>query len=326
MNKNLFLTQYKECISSEIQCMPEELCILIDSYIPKKVLIPTDIVGLEHYTFHCKDNIIYIIGGIKDSQVRNTIYIWDIQYNILKKSTLLYSLWLHKSIMIDDDIYIFGGETIQKRVTSTIQKFNIYTLNCVYYSNMIHPRCSFSIEKYANTIYCIGGDSGYREYGVLSSVEKIHIPTKNRKLCNSMNSSCFFHSSCLKNNCIYVFGGIDSEDEHFIPSVRIYNIIKDIWSKYTILSKSISHKLTFAEKILKYSSIEHSSIIYKDTILLYGGYNNFMNRNEDIYKFDKNTISLYKKNIYPIISIMKFDNTYYKITKEDNYLVFSIFD
>ena len=324
-NQQLFLTQYKEYISSEILCMPEELCSIIDSYVPKKVPIPTEILGLEHYTFHHKGNFIYIVGGIKDSQVRNTIYIWDIQYNILKKSVLLYSIWLHRSVMIDDDIYIFGGETIQKRVISTIQKFNIHTQNCIYYSNMIHPRCSFSIEKYMDTIYCMGGDSGYREYGVLSSIEKIHIPTKNRKLCNSMESPCFFHSTCLQNNCIYVFGGIDSEDEHFIPEIRTYDIIKDMWRVYTTSKQPILEKPILEKPILTYSSIEHSSVLYKDTILVYGGYNNIMNRNEDIYQFDKNTISLYQKNIYPILSIMKIDNTYYKITKEEDFVVFSLF-
>lgn len=308
--KKFFLHQYKEYISSEISCLPEELCSIVYSYLPKKISIPQELLYIENNTFHYKDNIIYIIGGIKDSQVLNTIYIWDIYHNKVKKSTLLHTLWLHKSIMIDNYIYIFGGETFQKKVIPTIQRFNINTEKCTFYSNMIYPRCSFSIEKYKDFIYCIGGDSGYREYGVLSSMEKVHLSTKTSILCKSLELETFFHSSCIQNNCIYVFGGLDGNSEHFIPDIRIYDIKKNIWSKNPIHT---------------FSSIEHISILYKDTILLYNGYNNIMNKEYNIYQFSKDILTLYQKNEYPILSIIEIDNIYYKITNKDNYVVFSLF-
>ena len=306
----LFLTQYKEYISSEIPCMPKDLCSIIDSYIPKKVSIPKEILGLEHYTFHYKDNIVYIVGGIKETHICNTIFVWDIQRNTIEKVELLYNVWLHESIIIDNDIYIVGGQTTGKSVLTTIQKFNIHTYTYVHYSNMIHPRCSFSLEYYKDTLFCIGGDSGYNEKGILSSIEAIHIPTKQSKLCKKMEYTSFFHSSCCKGNYIYVFGGLDSEDENFIPYIRIYDIKKNIWSK---------------SPIYKFPIIEHSSILYKNTILLYGGYNDFMNIENTIYQLEKDILTIYKKNEYPILSIIEIDNTYYKITKEDNYVVFSLF-
>ena len=310
MSNKLFLTQYKEYISSEIQCMPQELVKLIDSYIPKEIKIPEEILDIHQYTFHYKDNIIYIIGGIKDSQILNTIYIWDIQNNTFELSTLLYAVWLHASIMIDNNIYIFGGENYQKNVVNYIQRFDLQTAKCDYYAQMIHARCSFSIEKYKDTIYCIGGDSGYRIHGILSSVEKISILDKTQKLCKTMKSKCFFHSSCIKNNNIYVFGGMDSDDENFIPGVRIYDIAKDTW---------------YNNKKTRLSRIEHKTTQYKGTIFIYDGYGDDMNINYNVYKFEKDEITLYKKSEYAILSIIEIDNTYYNITKEDNFLVFSLF-
>ncbi|EFC40235.1 predicted protein [Naegleria gruberi] len=168
-------------------------------------------------------------------------------------SSLPFGIHLHKAVILNSKIYVFGGSTRKELNSNSFLEYNIESKKWKVLPSFIECR------EFENQLV---GPS------LLSSTnnQTNQLPTNSRIYLNP----CFYHSvsACPKRNKIYVFGGRTSS---VISSNNLYEF--DVKTEeWTILNPvRISKKNIYSRERLPRRE-GHSSFIRKDCLYIIAGY------------------------------------------------------
>ncbi|MEX5482000.1 Kelch repeat-containing protein [Bacillus velezensis] len=141
--------------------------------------LPVPIGGATAQTFNGK---IYIIGGANSilmppKTTYDSIYEYDPETDIwLEKNKLLTGVQYTTSALLDGKIYILGGGSSSKEVTSKVQVYNPKDNSVTELKGFTNKRMAASAASIGSKLYIIGGQSVYdsisrQKTGLLNSVE-----------------------------------------------------------------------------------------------------------------------------------------------------------
>ncbi|MCL2642303.1 MAG: hypothetical protein FWD52_02135 [Candidatus Bathyarchaeota archaeon] len=135
-------------------------------------------------------------------------------------------------------IYVIGGYAAGLSGGKDNEMYNPTTDTWTTKSSMPTPRGSFGIVAYQGKIYCIGGDGGSFEDGMVTGVNEVYdVETDRWETKTSMPTGRGYLCANLVNGKIYLIGGskpVNWLDLTPISNVNeVYDIASDTWSSKT---------------------------------------------------------------------------------------------
>ncbi|KAH0788688.1 Kelch motif family protein [Histomonas meleagridis] len=184
------------------------------------------------------------------------------RFNLLIQNKSVPTLYGHKSITIDNTIYIFGGKS------NNIYPTDLIVLTKSENSDAIQPqiiptkipgRINHSIASYKKTIYIFGGSTDWEYF---NDLWEYNITTNNYQQLKTPNSpeARIGHTMTYYNNKLYIFGGINKKGK-IIDDIWIFDIEINSWMH-------INNKTTTPS-----SRAFHTADLINDKIILHGGTN-----------------------------------------------------
>lgn len=166
---------------------------------------------------------IYVTGGMS-LQSKNTVEVFSGTRWQLLEQRLVVARYGHGIGVLDDGIYVFGGDTT-RQMTST-ERMDLPTGRWSLLPVMLNTgRFLIASAVTGNRLYAIGGWD--REYRTLSSVEVYDQKTGNWSYVAPMNKGRHAATAQVYGGQIYVVGGTKSEAE---GSIEIYDPVDNKWT------------------------------------------------------------------------------------------------
>ncbi|PCJ18952.1 MAG: hypothetical protein COB02_09470 [Candidatus Cloacimonadota bacterium] len=227
--------------------------ILIDSDSYKLSIKASMPIALSNHSMANNNKDVYLFGGENQSGLSNKSYKYEIDSDSFKSlKQLKVARKNHTSTFYNSNIYLYGGET-SSSISSGIEIYNIKQDSWVKRSSKIKSRTNHSANLYNGRIYFIGGKVSVGVSLVPTSSMLIYFISANKWVeAPSLDFSIYNHSSVINDNKIYVYGGLDKNNQTN-NLLRIYDLEKNIWSNSLNLAFNGRHKHT--------SFIDNSKII-----------------------------------------------------------------
>lgn len=116
-------------------------------------------------------NNIYILGGITNSGVTNTVDIYNAATDTIATGPIMpYSVQFHASVVYNGDIYVIGGNS--GTITSSVIKYDGTSWTSVAPLNI--PRYGHTAVVINGAIYVFGGNSGTNTLNIIEKYDGIN--------------------------------------------------------------------------------------------------------------------------------------------------------
>ncbi|XP_046841383.1 kelch-like protein 4 isoform X2 [Xenia sp. Carnegie-2017] len=190
------------------------------------VMLPRKCHG--HSMIYHNDNVI-MIGGHDNNETFDTIY--SIQLNPPHTTKLLAQIpelrRYHGSIIIEDDVLVFGGATSEKwkDIKNTVYSYSLSKNECKTLAPLPYPVRAMAIVSYKGNVILIGGVNEKGEY--LDKVLMYDVKTGQTKILPSLNHKRCGCSAVIIGNIIVVVGGYDKES--YLDSIECLDMSTNVW-------------------------------------------------------------------------------------------------
>lgn len=171
----------------------------------------------------------------------------------------------HRVVASDNKLYFIGGVLYEEYhfepTASALDAVFLYVEKdqCwMQRAHMLTPRCAFSAVSHRGRIYVMGGKTTYPRGGPLFTAECYDTDSDQWLPLAPMPLGLYHHASSVFQDSIFVFGGIEEDEEH-VNTVFQYSISANSW--------------THVETMMAHLRAEFSAVTYKDRIYLVGGAN-----------------------------------------------------
>ncbi|XP_046841392.1 kelch-like protein 12 [Xenia sp. Carnegie-2017] len=190
------------------------------------VMLPRKCNG--HSMIYHNDYVI-MIGGYNSNETFDTIN--SIQLNPPLTTKLLARIpkprRYHGSILIGDDVLVFGGETSEqlKDIKNTVYSYSLSKKECKTLAPLPYPVSAMGIVSYKGNAILIGGlnDKGK----ILDKVLMYDVKTGQTKMLPSLNHERCSCSAVIIGNIIVVVGGYNGES--YLDSVECLDMSINVW-------------------------------------------------------------------------------------------------
>eukprot|EP01080_Neovahlkampfia_damariscottae_P009811 gene9811-2136_t len=204
---------------------------------------------------------------------------------------------LHSSVIYEDQIFIFGGETNDFQPDNTLYIFNLKTKNWNLFEIPLSSMIGHSCVLYKKKLYFYGGWLQPRMYDDICcfdlSTKKLSQVSYVKEM--GVESKLCYHSSNIYGDCMIVFGGCSKQNYGFTRSNELLEFSFD---------NSTLKKIPTKGEIPKETS-GVGSVIYKDQLFIHGGYGIHGVRYNSVHKFDLKNFSWKKIEATGYIPIPK---------------------
>lgn len=182
---------------------------------------------------------------------------------------------LHKSILVEDDLYIYGG--VRMKITEPCRN-EMYvfdtdkiTWRTIKKDYMPQVTFGFTMTSYMNQIYIFGGKSPITNDVYRYSIERESFYLEKCKTKPPPKRSN--HVAATIGYSMYVFGGNDEDDE-FLNDLWCFNYLSKVWTEIKT-SRSPTPRAN------------HACTVVDGKMYIYGG-ENMIKIFDDVYYFDPN--------------------------------------
>ena len=139
----------------------------------------------------------------------------------------------------DGKLYSIGGYNEEQNILSTVEFLTSLNQSWQYAAPMQISRNRFAVVNYKNFIYVMGGQTSKLQQPencvITKSVEKYNSDRNSWTSVSDMIFKRTRHSACILQDRIYVFGGIDENDEE-VDKIESYDLAIDKWVVVETLS------------------------------------------------------------------------------------------
>ncbi|XP_046840026.1 kelch-like ECH-associated protein 1 [Xenia sp. Carnegie-2017] len=210
------------------------------------VMLPRNCAG--HSMVYHNDNVI-MIGGCNENEAFDTIY--SIQLNPPHTTKLLARIpelrVYHGSIVIDDDVLVFGGATSNdfEVIKNTVYSYSLSKKECKTLTPLPYPVSEMGIVSYKGNAILIGGLNDKDES--LDKVLMYDVKTGQTKTLPSLNHKRSGCSAVIIGNIIVVVGGCDGEPD--LDSVECLDMSTNVWRELPPMLTKRSYPATVVSPI-----------------------------------------------------------------------------
>lgn len=270
---SLFQTEHfsfsKELTNNEIK---EDISNIAWTYNIPNLLTARN--GLKTVEYNDK---IYIIGGENNLEFYSNVEVYDIKNNSWEvKSPMPTPRKNFAMLLVDNEIYCLGGITANGP-TNKVEIYNIETDTWRSGKDLTSSKGYIDGAFYNDNIYLFGGASD-ENLSPTNTISKYNIKTQSEELLDnvSLPIDLMGYSLIQNGDKVYITGG-STKGDFISDSVFMYNLLTNNFDEIGKLNTARRH---------------HSSILYKNQILTFGGEISESNSFETIDKteiFDLNS-------------------------------------
>jgi len=183
-----------------------------------------------YFSMDLYNSKLYVTGGYNDDNYFDNLLVYDIEsdtWETIGSDLTFLRRYRHASIVIGNDLYIFGGIDESGNLLNDLWRINLNDLSFEQVNlsgDVPHSRYNCRLVSYDNYLYIINGMGKWRAY---SDIIRVNL---SNGICESM---CNFSAPrsdfdyIIHNDYVILLGGYDGVAQ-FIKDVTIYDIENNV--------------------------------------------------------------------------------------------------
>lgn len=206
----------------------------------------------SHHAIQVMGKCLYVIGGSdpydnKDGKFMSptsTSYKYDIVKNKwFEISPMTTARVFFQAAVLEDHIYVVGGQGSKGSVLSSVEKYNPRTNTWHLVCPLSSPRYATALSAHQGFLYAVGGFCEDVKSPVMANVE-CYDPQQDRWFQRNPLRSARCHASLAEaQGRLFIFGGMTktnymSNDSRSLSNVDMYKDAEDAWESVTDLPKA----------------------------------------------------------------------------------------